>query len=184
MDSRTALKLGFRRLVITFVIALALVWIGSEVAFYFLKENTDRAPEQIELLIPEGTAEMVAAGESVPTIPDELVFVLGDTLVVRNEDTVDHELGPLWIPPRSKASLLLDTVDRYAYSCSFQPSQYLGLNVKQPTTWQTRVIALGYSVPATTAFMFIYSLVLWPIKPKQEPDDMIKMNASGEPTGT
>jgi hypothetical protein len=182
MDSASALKLGFRRLIITLLVALALVWIGSEVAFYFLKENTDRAPEQIELVIPAGTADKVAAGEAVPSIPDEMVFVLGDTLVVKNEDSVVHELGPLWIPPLSKASLLLDTADRYAYSCSFQPSQYLGLNVKQPTTWQTRVTALGYSVPATTVFLFIYSLVLWPINPKPKSEQVVEINAKGKPS--
>ena len=114
-----------------------MVWVGSEVAFYFLKENTDREPEQIELVIPAGTADKVAAGEPIPSIPYEMTFVLGDTLIVNNEDTVDHQLGPLWIPPRSKASLVLDAAERYAYSCSFQTSRYLGLNVKQATTWQT-----------------------------------------------
>ena len=182
MDNGSVIKLGFRRLIITLLIALGVVWIGSEVAFYFLKENTDRAPDQIELVIPAGTAERVAAGESVPSIPDEMVFVLGDTLVVKNEDSIDHTLGPLWIPPRSKASLLLDTADRYAYSCSFQPSQYLGLNVKQPTSWQTRVTALGYSVPATTVFLFIYSLVLWPIKPKTKSGQVVDLDARGEPS--
>lgn len=182
MDSSTAIKLGFRRLIISLLVALALVWIGSEVAFYFMKESTDRAPENIELVIPAGTADMVAAGEAVPSIPDEMVFVLGDTLVVRNEDSVDHELGPLWIPPHSNASLLLDTADRYAYSCSFQPSQYLGLNVKQPTTWETRVTALAFSVPATTVFFFIYSLVLWPINPSPKSEKAVEMNGEGKPS--
>jgi hypothetical protein len=168
MDSGSTIKKGFIRLVITFFISLILVWVGSEVAFYFLKENTDRVPEQIELVIPVGTADKVAAGEPIPSIPDEMTFVLGDTLIVNNEDTVDHQLGPLWIPPRSKASLVLDAAERYAYSCSFQTSRYLGLNVKQATTWQTRLVALGFSVPATTAFLFIYSLALWPINPKPE----------------
>ena len=168
MDSGSTIKKGFIRLVITFFISLILVWVGSEVAFYFLKENTDRVPEQIELVIPAGTADKVAAGEPIPSIPDEMTFVLGDTLIVNNEDTVDHQLGPLWIPPRSKASLVLDAAERYAYSCSFQTSRYLGLNVKQATTWQTRLVALGFSVPATTAFLFIYSLALWPINPEPE----------------
>ncbi len=178
MNSGSTLKKGFIRLIITLFISMALVWVGSEVAFYFLKENTDRVPEQIELVIPAGTADKVATGEPVPSIPDEMTFVLGDTLIVKNEDSVDHQLGPLWIPPRSKASLVLDAADRYAYSCSFQTSRYLGLNVKQPTTWQTRLVALGYTVPATTAFLFIYSLALWPInpKPKKPAQPELKIN--------
>lgn len=178
MDSREAIKLGARRLLITFLLAIALVWIGSEVAYYFLREETDRAPKQIELVIPDGTAESVAQGEPVPSIPDEMVFVLGDTLVVTNDDSVVHQLGPLWIPPQSKSSLVLDSADHYAYSCSFQPSQYLGVNVKQPNSWETRLTALGFSVPATTMFFFIYSLVLWPINANPK----IKMEATGKPT--
>jgi hypothetical protein len=182
MDSRSTMKKGFIRLVITFFISLLLVWAGSEVAFYFLKENTDRLPEQVELVIPVGTADKVAAGEPIPSIPDEMTFVLGDTLIVNNEDSVDHQLGPLWIPPRSKASLVLDAAERYAYSCSFQTSRYLGLNVKQPTTWQTRIVALGFSVPATTAFFFIYSLALWPINPKPEKKAASKLELKEKPS--
>ncbi len=182
MNNGSTLKKGLLRLIITFFISLALVWIGSEVAFYTLRENTDRVPEQIELVIPAGTANRVAAGESVPSIPDEMTFVLGDTLIVKNEDTVDHQLGPLWIPPGSKASLVLDAAERYAYSCSFQTSRYLGLNVKQPTTWQTRLIALGYSVPATTAFLFIYSLAVWPLNPKPNKGNPIDLRTHDKPS--
>ena len=59
------IKKGFIRLVITLFISLVLVWVGSEVAYYFLKSDTDRLPEGIELIIPVGTAEKVAAGESL-----------------------------------------------------------------------------------------------------------------------
>ena len=174
--TRSTIKKGLVRLAITFVAALALVWIGSELAFYFLRVDTDRPPEEIELVIPSGTAAKVEAGESIPAIPDEMTFVLGDTLVVRNEDLVDHQLGPLWIPPKTKASLVLDAAQRYAYSCSFKTTRYLGLNVKQATTWQTRVVALGFAVPPTTMFFFIYSLVLWPINPKN--NKKIKLGTS------
>ena len=111
-----------------------------------------------------------------------MVFVLGDTLVVKNDDSVDHQLGPLWIPPKSNASLVLDTADRYAYSCSFQPSKYLGLNVKQATTWETRLVALGFAVPATTAFIFIYSLVLWPINTEQKTAKPIGLEPGDKPS--
>lgn len=183
MDSSSTIKKGFKRLIITLLISLALVWIGSEVAHYFLKEDTDRLPEQIELIIPPGTADKIAAGEPIPSIPDEMTFVLGDTLIVKNEDSVDHQLGPLWIPPRAKASLVLDAAERYAYSCSFQTSQYLGLNVRQPTTWQTRLLALGFTVPATTAFFFIYSLALWPINPEPKKNAPIEIQTHEKLTG-
>ena len=167
-NTRSTIKKGLVRLALTFVAALILVWVGSEVAFYFLRSSTDRTPQEIELVIPAGTAAKVEAGEPVPVIPDEMTFVLGDTLVVNNKDQVDHQLGPLWIPPGTKASLVLDAAQRYAYACSFKTTRYLGLNVKQATTWQTRVVGLGFAVPPTTMFFFIYSLVLWPLNPEQK----------------
>jgi len=176
--SRSTIKKGLLRLAITFFAALILVWIGSEVAFYFLRADTDRNPQQIELVIPTGTAALVEAGEPVPAIPDEMTFVLGDTLVVQNEDLVDHQLGPLWIPPKTQASLVLDAAQRYAYSCSFKTSRYLGLNVKQATTWQTRVVGLGFAVPPTTMFFFIYSLVLWPLNPDPKKDVRVRIQDS------
>jgi hypothetical protein len=107
-----------------------------------------------------------------------MTFVLGDTLVVKNEDLVDHQLGPLWIPPKTKASLVLDAAQRYAYSCSFKTTRYLGLNVKQATTWQTRVVGLGFAVPPTTMFFFIYSLVLWPLNPDPKKDVRVRIQDS------
>jgi len=180
--THSTIKKGLIRLLITFVIALGLVWVGSEVAFYFLRGDTDRVPTEIELVIPAGTAAKVEAGEPVPAIPDEMTFVLGDTLVVKNEDEVDHQLGPLWIPPKLKASLVLDAAQRYAYSCSFKTTRYLGLNVKQATTWQTRVVGLGFAVPPTTMFFFIYSLVLWPINPKPKKNNKIQLGTSEQET--
>jgi hypothetical protein len=167
MDSRTAIRLGLRRLAVLFLISLVVVWIGSELAFIVQKDPSDRAPKLVELVIPPGTAARIAAGEIVTGIPEEMIFVLGDTLVVKNEDDVDHQLGPLWIPSRASASLLMEVPERLAYTCSFQPSQYFGLVVKQPTTWITRLIAIGLAVPATTAVLFLYSLVIRPIQPKQ-----------------
>jgi hypothetical protein len=165
MDSRVVMRLGARRLVILFVVSLVLVFLGSEGAFIFQKEAYDRAPRVIELVIPAGTAEQIAAGKSVPSIPAEMVFVIGDTLVVHNQDSADHVLGPVWVPAGTSASLAMEKASKFAYDCSFQSSRYFGLEVKQPTTWRTRLTALALAAPATTVFLFVYSLVIFPIQP-------------------
>ena len=169
MNPKQILLLGGRRLLILFIISLTLVWVGSEVAFAFQKEKYDRAPQEIELVIPAGTAERVAAGEPVPSIPDEMVFVLGDTLVVSNQDVVGHQLGPLVVPPGAKASLALEQPTKFAYQCSFRPTRYLGIDVRQPTDLGTRLTALGLATPPTAAFLFVYSLIIWPLKPREKP---------------
>lgn len=152
------------RFVIILLVSAILSWGISEVAFRTQRHNIDRAPQTIELTIPAGTAEKVERGEEVNTLPQEMVFVLGDVLVVHNQDVVSHELGPLFIPSGTSASLPMDNVDNYAASCSFQPSSYLGLEVKEPTTWRTRLLAVSFAAPPTAVMAFLYSLVIRPIQ--------------------
>jgi hypothetical protein len=131
----------------------------AEIPFAFLRE-TARAPKQITLRIPKGTAAEVARGEQPPTIPQNMLFVVGDILIVRNEDVVDHKLGPLFIPPNSSAQLSLDQEEQLSYECSFQPGKVFGLNVNEPVTFATRVygildvgIPLGILIALYTAVM-------------------------------
>jgi hypothetical protein len=166
VSTKTAVRLGLRRLLLAFLIATVLVWLVSEAAFQLQKGKNDRAPQLVELVIPAGTADRVAAGEKIPEIPQEMVFVVGDTLLVRNEDSAAHQLGPLWVPAGATASLRLEKAERTAYSCSFQNSQYMGLLVQPSTTTSTRVAALALAAPATAMFLFVYSLAIWPIEPR------------------
>lgn|SRR5690606_34170110 len=47
-----------------------------------------------ELIIPEGTAARLAAGEKIDLMPSRLTFEVGDTIRVKNEDVVDQSVGP------------------------------------------------------------------------------------------
>jgi len=71
-----------------------------------------------------------------------MLFVVGDILVVNNQDSVVHQLGPLFIPPGTSASMNLNTEQSYAFACSFQPSKYLGLSVQPPLTFTTRLVGV------------------------------------------
>jgi hypothetical protein len=93
-----------------------------------------------------------------------MVFVVGDVLVVHNEDVESHNLGPLWIPSGTSASMNLDQPMRYTYNCSFQASNYMGLDVRTPTTLGTRLQGLILAGPATVIFLFLYSLLVYPIQ--------------------
>jgi len=166
--SKDYLKLGIRRFFILFGLSLVFVWGLSELAHLIMKEESDRPPKDVTIVIPTGTAEQVALGKEIDSIPDSMIFVVGDRLVVKNEDTVDHQLGPLWIPAGTSASLLMEDANNYDYTCSFRPTRYLGLDIREPTTLNIRLIALGYVTPATTLFFFVYSLILFPLNPKKE----------------
>lgn len=167
MNTKDALRLGIRRFLILLVVSAAFVLIVSETAFALQREEYDRPAKEIELVIPAGSAERVAAGEAVPSIPEEMVFVIGDTLVVKNEDIVDHELGPLWVPAGASARLVMEEENKYAYPCSFQTTRFLNMDVRQPTNLGARFTALLLAAPPLTLFFFVYSILIWPLQGRQ-----------------
>ena len=157
-----------KRLLISIIFGLLIGVMVSEVPFLFLRE-TARAPRDIVLTIPVGTADQIARGEQPPTIPENMTFVVGDRLVVNNEDAVDHKLGPLWIPANSSAQLSLDQEQNLAYECSFQPGNYFGLDVHQPLTPRTRLFGIFYVALPMMILIALYSLVITPKKKENAP---------------
>ena len=153
-----------KRIGISLLLGLLLGAAISEVPFLFLRE-TARPPEEITLVIPNGTSEQVARGEQPPSIPENMSFVVGDILVIRNEDVVDHKLGQLWIPANSSAQLSLDQEQNFAYECSFQPGNYFGLDVNEPLTMGTRVYGILYAGIPLGVLIALYALVM-PTKKK------------------
>jgi hypothetical protein len=137
----------------------------SEFSFIFQHE-TARPPQDVILNIPAGTAEKVARGEQPPSIPEDMVFVVGDTLVVVNEDNVDHKLGQLWIPANSSARLALNEEQNMAFECSFQPGNYFGLDVRQALTMGTRIYGSLYAGIPLGIMIALYSFVV-PEKKKE-----------------
>ncbi len=137
----------------------------SEVPFLFLRD-TARMPREIVLTIPAGTADQVARGEQPPSIPQNMMFVVGDRLLVKNDDSVDHKLGPLWIPANSSAQLSLDQEESFAYECSFQPGNYFGLDVREPLTTGTRIYGIIYVALPLSILIALYSFIL-PSKKKE-----------------
>jgi hypothetical protein len=157
-----------KRLLLSVLLGLLIGVAVSEVPFLFLRE-TARPPRDIVLTIPAGTADQIARGEQPPTIPENMTFVVGDKLVVNNEDAVDHKLGPLWIPANSSAQLSLDQEENLAYECSFQPGKYFGLDVRQPLTPRTRLFGIFYVALPMMILIALYSLVITPKKKENAP---------------
>lgn len=164
----------FLRIVLALTIGLVAGFAISEVSFQLLKED-NRAPTEVSLVIPAGTSALVAKGESPPSIPEGMKFVVGDTLAVHNNDEVDHQLGPLWIPAGTTASMNLDRNQNFIFACTFQPSSYFGLDVREPVTIWTRLGGVAFSGIPLGAILALYSFVTWPIsKPTEENDDLPK----------
>lgn len=136
----------------------------AEIPFLYLRE-TARAPKEITLVIPMGTADQVARGEQPPSIPENMIFVVGDTLIVKNEDGADHKLGPLFIPANSSARLPLNTEENFAFECSFQSSKYFGIDVHEALTAGTRVFGI-LEVGLPLGILFALYSVIMPVKKK------------------
>ena len=152
------------RIAVSLVVGVFLAWAVNELAFFLLKDTSDHTPQRFEIVIPAGTADRVARGETPPSLPAEMTFVIGDTLVVTNEDDVPHQLGPVWVPPGASASLALERAAKFSYACTFQSSRYLGLDVRPRVTTTTRLQALFLAGPPLGALLAIYSIVLWPLR--------------------
>jgi len=152
------------RILVSLIIGIVISGLVSELSFRLLKNTTSRPPKTIELVIPAGTAQKVAQGESV--IPGNMTFVVGDTLLVKNEDQVAHTLGPLYIPAGSSANLTLNQPENLAYTCSFQPTRYIGLDVQEALTLTTRIKGILLAGVPMGILLGLYSLVAWPLKPK------------------
>ncbi len=151
------------RMLFFVVLGLLAAVVFSEVTFR-LQPETSRDPTTILLVIPPGTADKVAQGQSV--IPAGQTFMLGDTLQVKNEDSVTQTLGPLVIPPGSKASLKLDQVGNLSYTCSFQPSKYYGIEVLQGLTFSMRLEGAILAGLPLGVLLGVYSLIVKPLKPR------------------
>ena len=155
-----------KRVLISLAIGLAVGVVLNEITFYFLRE-TARAPQTVELVIPAGTAQRIAKGEQPPSIPDEMTFVVGDKFLVVNQDSENHQLGPLWIPAGASASLMLDSAQSYAYECSFQKGKYFGLDVYEPLTLGTRIYGILFAGIPLGVLIALYSIIM-PSKEKKK----------------
>jgi hypothetical protein len=156
-----------KRIAISMLLGIILAAITTEVSYQVLKRE-NREPTRVELVIPAGTADKIANGETPPGIPEDMTFVVGDMFVVVNQDEIDHQLGPLWIPPGTSASLNLDTEENYVLDCSFQSTSIFGLDVRQPVTLGTRLTGMMFAGLPLGALFAVYSILLMSDKKKEK----------------
>jgi hypothetical protein len=159
----------FLRVGVGLLLGFLFGWLLSEATYAFTpdKEDAQRSPQTITLVIPYGTADQVSQGVYNPSIPSDIKFVQGDVLVVKNEDKVAHQLGPLFVPPNTSSALSLDTVNDYSYTCSFAPRKIIGLTVLNRVTPGIRFEAILAIALPTGMMLAVYSYML-PGRKKKE----------------
>lgn len=159
-----------KRIGFSLVAGLIFGFLLNEITFHFVKES-NRSPMTVRLVIPEGTAAEISEGGEALDIPEEMTFVVGDVLLVENQDVVDHQLGPLWIPAGAEASLLLDEEENFIYTCTFNATNFFGLDVREPVTAWTRISGTIFSGLPMGAILALYSIVVWPLNLREKVEE-------------
>jgi hypothetical protein len=152
------------RLFISLIICLIFGFLISEASFQVLTQGEADSREEISITIPNGTAERIRNGFSIPSIPENIVFYEGDRIIVNNEDTENHQLGPIWVPPGSQGILNLQNSDNYSLTCTFQPGKVMGIEVRPKITSYVRfqgLLAIGLP---SGVLGFLFSLIIFPIR--------------------
>ena len=153
------------RISLSMLVGLLIAAAVTEVGFRLEGNTISRSPKTMILVIPKGTSQNVSQGKDIVPI-DSINFMVGDTLQVRNQDTVTHSLGPLLIPAGTSASLKLNEAKNLVYTCSFETHQVFGIKVNSALTLSTRIQGFLLAGIPLGLLLMVYSLVVWPIKPK------------------
>jgi hypothetical protein len=71
----------------------------------------------VEIVVPLGTADRVARGETVTVMPARLELRVGDTLRIHNQDVVDQPVGPFIVKAGQVQELRYGAPGRYQGYC-------------------------------------------------------------------
>lgn len=91
-------------------------------------ESAD-APSSYGVVIPSGTGKRIASGFHLYLIPENLQMHVGDTLVVVNEDTMVHEVGPFFVRPGETMRHTFVEPGKYIGACTFHPAGEVSIEV-------------------------------------------------------
>ena len=160
-------RAAVKRLLISLVISLVFAFAVSEVSYLLVRDKGERPPQVLEIIVPAGTAENIANGLPGPRLP-EMKFVEGDQIVVRNLDSVSHQLGPMWVPPNASSTLALDRPSQYSMECSFQESNMLGIDVLPRAKASDRVFGIISIGLPTWILAWLYAMVAIPLPGAKE----------------
>lgn len=154
------------RILVSLVIGILFAVLINEVSFLFMGSGSTRPAQKTQIVIPAGTQQLINSGHAQSIFPDDLNFVIGDELVITNQDSVDHTFGNVFIPKGTSATVVFNSANSFAYECSFEPKKVLGFEVREPLTTSTRLFGILVAGVPLGVMLYIYSLAASPIKDK------------------
>ncbi|HRW39354.1 MAG: hypothetical protein KDB04_03810 [Acidimicrobiales bacterium] len=82
----------------------------------------DSSGETLTFVVPEGTTEKLFFGETVDIMPSRVELDVGDTLVVRNDDTETMVVGPFTVRPGETLTQHFQRAQTLVGECSLSGS--------------------------------------------------------------
>jgi plastocyanin len=80
------------------------------------------AAQTIEILVPEGTQAQMDAGEEIVLFPRRLEVGVGDRIVITNDDTSSHQVGPYVVGPGQEIVQTFSSPGVIEGICTLHPS--------------------------------------------------------------
>lgn len=84
--------------------------------------DDESASKVVEYVVPEGTWGRLLYGEEVTVMPTLVELHVGDTIRIRNEDTVPQYVGPYYVKANSEFELTYGSPGVFAGSCTLSES--------------------------------------------------------------
>jgi len=100
--------------------ALALVSVVALVGMYVAPRAA--AAQTIEILVPEGTQAQMDAGEEIVLFPRRLEVGVGDRIIIANDDTSSHQVGPYVVGPGQEIVQTFSSPGIIEGICTLHPS--------------------------------------------------------------
>jgi plastocyanin len=119
-----------------FVAGLGLALLLTAVAYLVASDKTSStsapsidAPSSYGVVIPKGTGKRIRSGFHIFLIPENLQLHVGDSLVVVNEDTEVHEVGPFFVRPGETLTQTFTEPGKFIGACTFHPVGEVSIEV-------------------------------------------------------
>ena len=80
------------------------------------------ASQTINISVPVGTKAQMDAGEEIVLFPRRLEVGVGDRIVIENDDTASHQVGPYVVGPEQRIVQTFSTTGVIEGICTLHPS--------------------------------------------------------------
>ena len=115
------------------VIGAAVLGLVLVAVFLVVNSVGDVSSREYRIVIPEGTGDLIAAGEDPGVIPAEIQLTLGeqDILVIENHDYVGHRISDFWVGAGETLRQEFHTPAIYKGECTLHESAQIQIIVNE-----------------------------------------------------